>query len=149
LLLRPGSARPSIHYRLQYRVKFRLGLEANAWNIGQAHETALDRNAIREAAGRPEHIRVGFIAAKMQPGGDVERLSVPLITDLWERGVKSISRDCAEAGKRAIPKSTARASLGREPTSLRWRCYVMDASKGANSVSDATRSCISPMLLMR
>ena len=57
----------------QESVELRFRFKADAGYVWQADITASNRNAVRKAAERLEDVRVGFVAAQMQAGRDVER----------------------------------------------------------------------------
>jgi hypothetical protein len=64
----PGSRRQRLHLG----VEIGLSLEADARQIGHGDVTVLDAHAVGKAAIGLEQIRIALIAAKPEPGRDVQ-----------------------------------------------------------------------------
>ena len=70
---RAPKHRPRRAYVLHDGPQVGLALEADARRVGQGDATVDHRAIVGEAAERREDLRIGFVAAALQPDRDVER----------------------------------------------------------------------------
>lgn len=62
-----------VQKRMEHRIELRLRLKTHAGNFRQTHIAAIDGDHFGKAAKRFEHIGIGFVAAEMQAGCNVQR----------------------------------------------------------------------------
>src|SRR2546422_35271 len=99
-----------LRQRAHYLVERRLGLEADAGEVGQADEASLDRAIVGEAAERREHVGVGFVAAEPEPDRDVERKLVAAMRHASAYSIASSSEKRRLASTARLPPSPTTAS---------------------------------------